>query len=73
MKSCTKNIAHESICPALQNVPAQYEQQWCEPSTMEISCKAGHVINITCAFYGIDPNLKCPGGFYTGSNLFYFF
>ena len=32
-----------------------------------IACGAGKVIKILCAYYGIDINYKCNGGFYTGA------
>ena len=66
VSQCPKYTNLTSICPSLSSSGAQYEQKWCEPATMTITCSGGNVINIVCAFYGIDPVIKCNGGFYTG-------
>ncbi len=36
-------------------------------NTATISCPTGQSIQILCAFYGIDPNLRCPNVTYTNS------
>ena len=43
------------------------EQYWCEPNTMEIVCENKTLIKIVCAFYGIDPMLRCQGQDYTNA------
>jgi len=68
LKSCTRNLTLKSICPiSLNSTGLYFEQKWCEPTTMTINCGTGFLINIICSFYGIDPNLKCDSGFYSGS------
>ena len=56
------------VCNAITNSTTQFQKQWCEPtSTAEITCPIGKLINILCAYYGIDINYKCSNGFYRGS------
>lgn len=66
LKNCPQNTKF-SICPNLTASFSQFQKQWCEPDTMNISCVNNLVINILCAYYGIDTNYKCNGGFYTGA------
>lgn len=47
-------INETSICPRIGTGEAQYEQNWCQPALANITCPDLMVINITCAFYGID-------------------
>ena len=67
---CSKNRSLKSICPILVNSFSKkyFERKSCEPASMSISCSPGKVISILCSFYGIDPNLRCSKGFYTGIN-----
>lgn len=64
---CQTNRTRASICPALSNPGTQFQQYWCEPDVLRISCSSGRVIRVLCAFYGIDPNIRCLGGFYFGA------
>lgn len=67
ISSCS-TVNASSICPALTDTSTQYEKYWCEPGvTMSITCPTDTVINILCAFYGIDPNIRCPDVNYVGS------
>lgn len=53
VSSCVINN-QTSICPSIGSSDTQYEQNWCQPSIANISCPDQTVINITCAFYGVD-------------------
>ena len=66
LSNCPSN-SNFSVCSPLTNSTTQFQKQWCEPTTMYINCTSGKVINILCAYYGIDTNYKCSGGFYTGA------
>lgn len=57
-ESCSDRKKIPSNCPSLQH-SNQSEKFWCEPDTMRIECPNGQLINILCAFYGLDPNIKC--------------
>ena len=67
LNKCPQNTSF-SICPILANASSlQFQRQWCEPTIMNINCSNGYLINVLCAYYGIDTNYKCNGGFYTGA------
>lgn len=53
-----------SICPVNYGSKSFFEQNWCEPSIANVSCPDGKLINILCAFYGIDASHKCPNVIY---------
>ena len=55
-----------TACP-LQTDPTIQTSIWCEPSLMSLQCSSPNVIQIVCAYYGIDSSYKCPGGFYYGA------
>lgn len=57
VSSCPSSNA-TSICPPIGNDEAQFEQNWCQPSIANITCPENKVINITCAFYGVDKSKK---------------
>lgn len=61
LEECPMRADIPSNCPPLSDPSAQFERYWCEPDTMQIECAdETTVISIICAFYGIDPNVKCP-------------
>jgi len=64
---CPEDTNVPSNCPTLTNPSTQNQEYWCEPDTAQINCPEGKVINILCGFYGIDPNIRCAGGFYSGA------
>ncbi|CAF0770156.1 unnamed protein product [Brachionus calyciflorus] len=65
ISSCELNTNKSSICPQITN--GQYEKINCNSNPFTIECPDDQVIKILCAFYGLDPNLRCPGTFYYGS------
>jgi hypothetical protein len=70
LSSCPAVNTPSFVCNSITNSSSQFQQQWCEPTNLaRITCPIGKVINILCAYYGIDINYKCPGGFYTGTFL----
>ena len=76
LNTCPQVKSTSYVCNTIINSTIQYpnpaigqyfQKQWCEPSTAQITCGVGQVINILCAYYGIDITYKCSGGFYTGA------
>jgi hypothetical protein len=63
---CPLNITTSTACP-YQNDSTIQTKIWCEPSIMFIQCNNSNLIQIVCAFYGIDNDYKCPSGFYYGA------
>lgn len=61
ISSCPLDKNVPSNCPKIANNITIEEFTWCEPTTMQIVCPLRQVIRINCAFYGIDPYLKCSG------------
>jgi hypothetical protein len=48
------------VCPRLEENAAEqmkFEQNWCQPSVANITCPINMVINVICAFYGIDKSI----------------
>jgi hypothetical protein len=68
--ACPINSTTMSICPALSDPVNQQAQLWCDPTIMSIVCDSGKVISILCAWFGIDPNIQCPG-FSAGVPIWY--
>lgn len=62
LNQCPINTNTSSACPALSD-PSIQTQFWCEPSLMQITCSGGSVIQIMCAYYGIDSTYQCPGNY----------
>ncbi len=63
-------------CPGAQanygqvcvNTTAEFARYWCEyDNKMSIDCGPNKLIQISCAFYGIDSLFQCSGGFYSGA------
>ncbi|RNA02935.1 rhamnose-binding lectin-like [Brachionus plicatilis] len=65
VNTCDLNKNKSSICPDKSG--AQHEIMICDSKPFSIECPNGHLISILCAFYGLDPNLRCPGTFYYGA------
>jgi len=60
LNQCPFNSNTSSACSTPTD-PTVQTQYWCEPSLMQISCTGGNVIQIVCAYYGIDSTYQCPG------------
>ena len=66
INNCPPKSNITTICPTITD-PTIISQNWCEPSVLSITCSPGNVIQIMCAFYGIDTSYKCPNGYYSGA------
>lgn len=65
INSCTSSQNYGQICSKTTESNSQY---WCNnDNVMRIDCGPGKVIQMSCAFYGIDQSYQCPGGFYSGA------
>ena len=67
INQCPLNTNTNSACPILKNDSSVQTEIWCEPSLMQIQCPSPFLIQIVCAYYGIDSNYQCPSGFYYGA------
>ena len=66
INQCPLNTNTSTACTA-QTDPSILISIWCEPSIMSIKCPSPNLIQIVCAYYGIDSSYQCPGGFYYGA------
>jgi hypothetical protein len=66
LNQCPINKETSSACP-YQNDSSIQILQLCEPSFMKINCTSPSVIQIVCAYYGIDSSYQCSGGNYAGA------
>ncbi len=70
INSCPINTKINSICHNFDRTKNKtvHTKYWCDASTTAyIECDDSAVINILCAFYGLDPNLRCKNVDYTGA------
>lgn len=66
LNQCPVNRNTSTACPS-QNDSTVITNRWCEPSIMTIQCPAPSVIQIVCAYYGIDSDFQCPSGYSIGA------
>ena len=66
INNCPKITTINSVCPTLTS-SSQIQRSWCDLSRISIICTTGRYINILCALYGIDPNIRTCGFYYTGA------
>ena len=66
LNSCPKITKVNSECPSLTS-PFQYQQTWCDFTKITLTCLNNKILKILCAVYGIDPNIRSCGLYYTGS------
>jgi hypothetical protein len=64
--NCPKITKIDSICPNLTS-SSQIQRIWCDFNKISITCTIGRFINILCAVYGIDPNIRTCGFYYSGA------
>lgn len=56
---CPTPSTSPPICPSVSSLDSSTQSQtWCDGESMSISCTQGKLIEVQCAFYGLDPNLK---------------
>ena len=65
IKECPLNGNMSRICPVVNDTSVNEIFECTD--FLSISCPANTYIQIVCSFYGIDPVLRCAGGYYTGA------
>jgi hypothetical protein len=67
LNQCPMNKNTSSACTASSNDPSVQILQLCEPNILNIQCTSLNLIQIVCAYYGIDSSYQCPGSNYAGA------